>query len=73
MPSLLQFGQIFSSILIIVLVILQTQGTGLGAAWGGGGETYHTKRGVEKFLFYLTIASVVVFTVFSLAALMSPR
>ncbi|PIP51818.1 preprotein translocase subunit SecG, partial [Candidatus Beckwithbacteria bacterium CG23_combo_of_CG06-09_8_20_14_all_47_9] len=43
------------SVLIVVSILLQSQGSGLGSAWGGGGETYHTKRGVEKVLFNLTI------------------
>jgi len=69
MSNFLKILQIIVSILIVVLVLLQAQGTGLGAAWGGGGETYHTKRGVEKVIFYLTIAAIVIFVGFSLVAL----
>lgn len=70
MPTLIQFGQVFFSILILVLILIQSQGTGLGSAWAGGGETYHTKRGVEKIVFYLTIGSVIIFAGLSLLALM---
>jgi preprotein translocase subunit SecG len=53
--------QIVVSIFLIAAILLQSQGTGLGSTWGGGGETYHTRRGLEKVLFYLTIAGVVLF------------
>lgn len=71
MSNALQIVQIVISLLIVALVLLQAQGTGLGAAWGGGGETYHTKRGVEKVIFYLTIAAIIVFTILALTALMT--
>ncbi|OGJ15826.1 MAG: preprotein translocase subunit SecG [Candidatus Pacebacteria bacterium RIFCSPHIGHO2_01_FULL_46_16] len=53
--------QVVVSIFLIGAILLQSQGSGLGAAWGGGGETYHTRRGLEKILFYLTIAGVALF------------
>jgi len=62
--------QIILSIIIIVSVLLQAQGTGLGAAWGGGGETYHTKRGVEKVVYYTTIVAIILFIVTSIAVLL---
>ncbi len=58
------------SIVIVALILLQSQGSGLGTAFGGGGgETYHTRRGVEKMVFYLTIVGVVLFTLVSILAL----
>lgn len=53
--------QVVVSIFLIAAILLQSQGSGLGTSWGGGGETYHTRRGLEKVLFYLTIAGVVLF------------
>jgi preprotein translocase subunit SecG len=61
--------QIIVSVVLIALIMLQAQGSGLGATWGGGGETYHTRRGVEKVIFYATIVCTVVFTVTSIALL----
>ncbi|MDA1079404.1 MAG: preprotein translocase subunit SecG [bacterium] len=58
--------QIVVSVFLIAAILLQSQGSGLGATWGGGGETYHTRRGLEKVLFYLTIAGVVLFIVAAL-------
>ncbi len=59
------------SVLIVICILLQSQGSGLGSAWGGGGETYHTKRGVEKVLFNLTILFVVLFAITSIASLLT--
>jgi preprotein translocase subunit SecG len=60
--------QIGLSILITVLILLQAQGSGLGSTWQGGGETYHTRRGLEKVIFYLTMIAIGVFILSSLAA-----
>lgn len=54
-------AQVFLSVVVITTILLQAQGSGLGATWGGGGETYHTRRGLEKVLFYATIVGVVLF------------
>ncbi len=67
MQSVLLITQIILSVLIVAAILLQAQGNGFGAAWGGGGETYHTRRGIEKVVFYLTIAAVALFTIVSLA------
>ena len=48
--------QIILGILLVVVILLQKQGSGLSGAFGGEGEFYHTKRGAEKFLFVSTIA-----------------
>jgi len=61
MVNILSILQILSSLALITVVLLQAQGTGLGGLFGGGGEEYRSKRGVEKILFYLTIALSVVF------------
>ena len=70
MKNTLLIAQIVFSIIITALILLQAQGTGLGSTWGGGGETYHTKRGVEKVIFYLTIAAVTIFAGLSAAIIM---
>jgi len=59
------------AVLIVVLILLQSQGSGLGSAWGGGGETYHTKRGVEKVIFNLTIILITLFAIVSITALVA--
>lgn len=48
-------------------ILLQARGTGLGAAFGGEGNVYRTKRGIEKRLFQATIILAVLFLGISLA------
>ncbi|MFA5047441.1 MAG: preprotein translocase subunit SecG [Patescibacteria group bacterium] len=58
--------QLTSAIALAVVVLLQNRGTGLGSAFGGDGNVYRTKRGVEKVLFKATIVLAVVFLASSL-------
>jgi preprotein translocase subunit SecG len=55
------------SIVLIVVVLLQTRGTDVGAAFGGGssGSTFRTRRGLEKTLFQLTIVLAAIFVAIS--------
>lgn len=69
MQQVLTIVQIILSVVLISFILLQSQGSGLGAAWGGGGETYHTRRGVEKVIFIATIVGVVLFIATSIALL----
>ena len=66
MKNTLLITQIVLSVIITALILLQAQGTGLGSTWGGGGETYHTRRGLEKVLFYFTITTITIFAGISL-------
>lgn len=58
--------QSVSAILLIISIILQNRGTGLGAAFGGEGNVYRTKRGFESFLFKATIVLAVIFFIVSI-------
>jgi protein translocase SecG subunit len=69
MNTPLLLAQIILSVLLTGAILLQAQGSGLGSAWGGGGETYHTKRGVERVVFAFTIVGVVLFAVLLFANL----
>lgn len=53
--------QVVVSILLTAAVLLQQRGTGLSATFGGEGNIYRTKRGVEKMLFVATIVLAVIF------------
>ncbi len=63
--------QIIISILLVVTVILQSRGSDAGIAFGGGGESFRSKRGLEKVLFYATIVLAVLFAANSILALIS--
>ncbi|OGY43983.1 MAG: preprotein translocase subunit SecG [Candidatus Buchananbacteria bacterium RIFCSPHIGHO2_02_FULL_38_8] len=58
---ILDIIQIVISVLLIILILLQNQGAGLGATFGGEGNIYRTKRGAEKFLFWGTIILSIIF------------
>ncbi len=58
---LLNIAQIGVSVLLIGAIILQNQGSGLGSAFGGEGNVYRTKRGLEKKLFIATIILSILF------------
>lgn len=58
---ILNIIQIIISIVLIIVILLQQRGTGLGAAFGGEGNIYRTKRGLEKSLHIFTIVLVVIF------------
>jgi preprotein translocase subunit SecG len=53
------------SIALIVIIILQSRGAGLGGLGGGGdfggSSDFHVRRGLEKLLFNITIGMSVVF------------
>jgi len=68
MHDVVLIAQIFVSVLLTGAILLQSQGQGLGAAWGGGGESYHTKRGVERALFTFTIIGIILFVFLILAS-----
>ena len=58
---IINISQIVLGILLVTVILLQRQGSGLSGAFGGDGEFYHTKRGAEKFLFVSTIVLSVLF------------
>ena len=70
MKSLIIFVQIFISVLLIVSILAQSKGTGLGAAWGGSSETFNTRRGTEKLLFNITIVLAILFLLTSMVNLL---
>lgn len=59
--TILNTTQIILAALLICAILLQARGTGLGAAFGGSGNVYRTKRGAEKKLFQLTIVFSILF------------
>jgi protein translocase SecG subunit len=66
MKTTLLIIQIIVAILIIILIVLQPEGKGFNMSFTSGGENYHTKRGAEKVMSYLTIGLVVLFLILSI-------
>jgi preprotein translocase subunit SecG len=61
MDTILNIIQIVISILLIIVILLQQKGSGLGGAFGGESNVYRSKRGIEKTLYYATIVLAVLF------------
>lgn len=59
--------QIILCIAVIIFILLQVRGAGLGSAFGGSsaGSVFKTRRGVERLIFNLTIVFVVLFALVS--------
>jgi len=62
-------AQIVLSVALILVVLFQVKGGGLGGIFGQPDSVYRTKRGVERTLFQLTIALVVLFIIVSILTL----
>lgn len=59
--------QVVVAVLLMIAILMQNRGAGLGGAFGGtGGGVYLTKRGLEKKLFIVTIILAAVFILLSL-------
>lgn len=69
--GVLPYIQIVLAVALIVCVLLQQTGASLGGAFGGDNfsAAYHTRRGMEKYLFYTTIAVGILFAVSAFVAL----
>ncbi len=67
--TLLTVLQVLISILLITAILLQQKGAGLGGVFGGTGNVYSTKRGVDKILFRATILLSVLFFGIALTSL----
>lgn len=70
MHQIAAIATILLSVLIVTFILIQGRGAGLGSAWGGGGETFQTRRGVELIMMRLTVVFIVVFLGVSIAALL---
>jgi preprotein translocase subunit SecG len=59
--------QIIVSVALVVVILAQAKGSGgLGGIFGGEGGVYHTRRGVERTLFNVTVGLAATFFVVSL-------
>ncbi|MDP3778986.1 MAG: preprotein translocase subunit SecG [bacterium] len=63
MHTIINIFQIIISLLLIVGILLQQRGGGLSAVFGGDGNVYRTRRGVEKVVFVATIVLAALFLV----------
>jgi protein translocase SecG subunit len=70
--NLLPYLQITFSVVLVALILLQKSGVSAGGALGGYdnfSSAFHTRRGIEKWLFIATIVVSVLFGLSAFAAL----
>jgi protein translocase SecG subunit len=69
--QILPYAQIIVSVILVLSILLQQSGAGLGGALGGGdGGSFHsTRRGFEKFLFMLSIICAIIFALLALLSI----
>lgn len=65
MPTYLIIAELIISIALILAVMFQVKGGGLGGIFGQPDTVYRTRRGTEKVLFRVTIVLVVLFVIFA--------
>ena len=68
--ALLPWIQIILAAALTAAILLQKNEASLGSAFGGDGRVVHTKRGLEKGLFVITIILVALFIIISIIALL---
>jgi preprotein translocase subunit SecG len=62
-------AMVLLSLLLMVVVLLQTKGSGFSGAFGGSSSSiYRTRRGLEKTLYQFTIGIAVVFVLLAIVA-----
>lgn len=71
MQTYINIAQIVISTALVLAILLQVRGGGLGGIFGQADSVYRTRRGVEKTLFRITIILVVLFIIMSVVSLMT--
>jgi len=73
MQMALNIVQIVISVLLVMVVLLQVKGGGIGGIFGQADTVYRTKRGVEKWLFWATIVLAALFVIMAIVTLIVGR
>ncbi|MCX6716987.1 MAG: preprotein translocase subunit SecG [Candidatus Taylorbacteria bacterium] len=65
--SVLPYIQIILAVALIGLILMQRTSASLGGAFGGGSDNFssafHTRRGLEKTIFNITIVVAIIFVI----------
>lgn len=69
MRTALTIVQLLISTLLVIVVLLQAKGAGIGTVFGGDSSFYRSRRGVEKLFVYLTVILAVLFLLISILQL----
>ena len=66
MLTALRIVQVILAIFLAVLILLQSRNTGLGSVFGGDGNVFQTRRGIELTLFKFTIGVTAAYLIISI-------
>lgn len=69
MEQIINISQIVVAVLLMLSILLQTRGAGLSGTFGGNSAVYSTRRGPEKFLFWLSIILSLIYVGLAVASL----
>jgi preprotein translocase subunit SecG len=61
-----QIAQMVLGVALIIAILLQARGAGLGSVFGGTGTVFKTRRGIDRLLFRMTIVFVIAFCLLSI-------
>ena len=69
MDTAVGLGMIIISVVLILVILLQTKGSSFSGAFGGDTSSiYRTRRGIEKTLFQFTIGISVLFLLLAIVS-----
>ena len=69
MQTALNIVQIVLSVALILVILFQVRGGGLGGIFGQADTVFRTRRGIERSLFQLTIVLIVIFIIIAIVSL----
>jgi preprotein translocase subunit SecG len=69
----LNIAQVIVSLCLIVVVLLQSRGTGFASGFSSDSSIFRTRRGLERTLFQFTIGLAVLFVGLAMASVVVNR
>lgn len=69
MEVFIKVTQIVLAVTLVLVILLQVRGGGLGGIFGQADTVFRTRRGLERTLFQLTVVLVVIFVVLAIVSL----
>jgi protein translocase SecG subunit len=73
MKNLFSVITVIAASLTILLVLIQSRGQSLGAAFGGDTSYYRSRRGAEAVIFNATIVTAVIFVLSVILSILAKK
>lgn len=73
MVTYLNIAEIIISIVLVLVLLLQSRGAGFDGTFNSDSSVFRTRRGVEKTLFQLTIFLAALFVVISVLSVVAAK